>query len=394
MPQLKLSLRLRELKAVFLLLLGWLIAKSTRKEKDLWLFSERGTDARDNGYWMFRYVKENHPEINAKYIISKDSPDRLRLKQWEKDLIDYESADHRRILWKANVLISTHKFGYCPNLFRLVPFLHRIFEILHKGNCVWLQHGVIIHDHPLSHKKHFNIDLFICGAYPEYNFIHNTFGHPAGVVKYTGLARFDQLHDIKINGNKILLMPTWRKWLQESEFSQTDFFKHFMQLLTNEKLHHIIAEKHLQLVFYPHHEIQPYISEFTKLDLPENIIIADKAHYDVQQLLKESALLITDYSSVFFDFAYMKKPILYFQFDEARFNKEHYAKGYYDYHNGLGEWTDNIEDLLDAIEKLAHKEFKMPENYLEKTNTFFPIHDTHNCERIFNAICQIQKSTP
>lgn len=391
MPQLKLKLRLQEAKALILLFCGWFLAKFSRKEKNLWLFSERGTDARDNGYWMFRYVKENHPKINAKYIISKDSPDRSRLEQWEDDLIEYESSEHRRILWQANVLISTHKFGYCPNLVRLVPFLHRFFEAFHKGYCVWLQHGVIIHDHPLSHKEHFNIDLFICGAYPEYNFIYNTFGHPEGVVKYTGLARFDKLHDIETKRNQILLMPTWRKWLQESVFSQTDYYKHFKQLLTNERLHHLLSKKDLRLVFYPHYEIQPYISEFTKLDLPENIIIADKAHYDVQQLLKESALLITDYSSVFFDFAYMKKPIIYFQFDEKRFRKDHYAEGYYDYHNGLGEWTDNIDDLLDTIEILAENNFRMPVRFLKKVREFFPLHDTKNRERIFDAINSLSK---
>ena len=39
----------------------------------------------------------------------------------------------------------------------------------------------------------------------------------------------------------------------------------------------------------------------------DNIILADWKNYDIQELLKESAFLITDYSSVFMDFAYMRK---------------------------------------------------------------------------------------
>jgi len=37
--------------------------KDKKKYKDAWLFCERGIDAKDNAYWMFKYVKENHPEI-------------------------------------------------------------------------------------------------------------------------------------------------------------------------------------------------------------------------------------------------------------------------------------------------------------------------------------------
>ena len=39
------------------------------KYRNLWLISERGNDAGDNGYWLYRYLKENHTEINCAYVI-------------------------------------------------------------------------------------------------------------------------------------------------------------------------------------------------------------------------------------------------------------------------------------------------------------------------------------
>lgn len=45
------------------------------RNKSIWLISERGTDARDNGYHFFRYLREKHPEIECYYVITKDSPD-------------------------------------------------------------------------------------------------------------------------------------------------------------------------------------------------------------------------------------------------------------------------------------------------------------------------------
>ena len=43
--------------------------------RDLWLIGERGNDARDNGYWFFRYLNETHPEINSCFVISPGSAD-------------------------------------------------------------------------------------------------------------------------------------------------------------------------------------------------------------------------------------------------------------------------------------------------------------------------------
>ena len=46
---------------------------------EVWLISERGDDARDNGYAFYEYMKKNHPEIAFKYIISKKSQDFNRI---------------------------------------------------------------------------------------------------------------------------------------------------------------------------------------------------------------------------------------------------------------------------------------------------------------------------
>ena len=50
--------------------------KDREKYKDAWLICERGTEARDNGYWMFKYIREKHPEQKIYYIIdSKNQMD-------------------------------------------------------------------------------------------------------------------------------------------------------------------------------------------------------------------------------------------------------------------------------------------------------------------------------
>ena len=46
-----------------------------------------------------------------------------------------------------------------------------------------------------------------------------------------------------------------------------------------------------------------------------------------RELFNTSALMITDYSSVFFDFVYQKKPCIFYQFDKKDFFEKHNNEG-------------------------------------------------------------------
>ena len=45
------------------------------KRPHLWLVCEYGKEARDNGFWFYKYVCENHPEQDVVYAIEKSSED-------------------------------------------------------------------------------------------------------------------------------------------------------------------------------------------------------------------------------------------------------------------------------------------------------------------------------
>ena len=63
----------------FFKLFGAVCRCCSAKYRELWLVCERGNDARDNGYWFYRYLKEEHPEINARYVIETESADRAKI---------------------------------------------------------------------------------------------------------------------------------------------------------------------------------------------------------------------------------------------------------------------------------------------------------------------------
>ena len=352
--------------------------------RDIYIVCERGTDARDNGYHMFKYMIEHHPQKNVYYIIDKKSVDYHKVAELGR-VIDYKSWKHVLYFIAARKKISSHYLGYAPG----VPYLFLKFQRYLKipGKHIFLQHGVIKDDLVGLHVDQAPMDLFVCGAKPEYEFVKNVFGHPEGVVCYTGLARYDNLHGYATTRD-ILVMPTWRMYLSDlsnEDFIRSDYYVHWNEVLKNSRLSAMLQKHNLRLVFYPHYEMQKFVDCF-KIE-NENIVIANFNDYDVQKLLMDSKLLITDYSSVFFDFAYMKKPCIYYQFDKNKFYSQHYKQGYFDYSkNGFGEVATDIEELLEALKKNLDLNFSLETNYLERIDHFFELHDTHNCERIFEAV--------
>lgn len=358
------------------------------KNDNVWLISERGDEARDNGYAFYKFLKEYHPEINVKFIISKNSQDRNRIKK--DDIVNYRGINHYIYYITSGYLISTHTQGTAPE-FHSFTKLDRKKMLCNSGKNIFLQHGITKDYIPIMNKENNpSINLFICGARDEYNFLKKVLGFNDNEIKYTGFARFDYL-----KGNvkrQILLMPTWRNYLynaNEKEFIKSEYFKKYYSLINNDELIEILEKNDIELIFYPHYEVQKFLSVFTTKT--DKIKIASISNYDVQKLLIESSILITDYSSVFFDFAYMKKPILYYQFDYLKYRKTQYSKGYFDYkENGFGPIFDDDKNLINEVKKIV-KETKVSERYLKRINSFFELNDANNSMRIFDEITKLKK---
>ena len=117
------------------------------------------------------------------------------------------------------------------------------------------------------------------------------------------------------------------------------------------------------------------------------ITIANDKEFDVQELLMVSKFLITDFSSVFFDFAYMDKPLVYYQFDKNHFRNNHFEEGYFSYENdGFGPCVENLQDLKSYIFTIGNNKWAQPSKYALRIKKFFPVRDMKNCERIYRAI--------
>ena len=103
--------------------------------------------------------------------------------------------------------------------------------------------------------------------------------------------------------------------------------------------------------------------------------------------IRQAGVLITDFSSIYMDFAYMKKPVLYYQFDTEQFRQGHLPLGYFDYErDGFGPICADEESLLAAVEDCFADGCRMAPLYEERVDRFYTIHDDKNCERTYRAI--------
>ncbi len=362
-----------------------------KKRPNLWLICEDRNEARDNGFWLYKHIRTNHPEQDCVYAINKESPDYQRVKNFG-EIIQFGSYRHWVYYLAAQKNISSQKDGK-PNA--AVCYVLEVSGLL-KNKRAFLQHGVIINDLPWLYYKATKMSLFVCGAKQEYEFIRDTFGYPQGSVQYLGLTRFDGLHDFTVNKKQILVMPTWREWIATptskskkldnmSAFTSTEYFQSWNALLNSEKIRELLEKYDMELLFYPHRNMQQYLGEFSTAS--DRITIADWKHYDVQELLKNSAFLITDYSSISMDFAYMRKPMLYYQFDEEKFRRGQYPEGYFSYKtDGFGPFCATLDDVCRNLEHFMANGLAGEPMYRQREEDFFPLYDTNNCERNYLAI--------
>ncbi len=391
-------LKNRKLK-VLLLRFMYLITKPFITKKDIWIISDRYEVAGDNGQVLFEYInKNNYKNIKSYFVISKNSKDKKYLNKIGK-VIYYKSLKYRLLFLNAKYIISSHCEKYTINI---VGNNIAYFSDIQKFKFIFLQHGIIMND--LSswlNKYNKNINLFITSVQSEYNSIlKENYYYDESVVKLTGLPRFDKLISNNKLKNKILILPTWRSYLSgdiikgtqirnyNSNFKESDYFKFYNNLINDKELIKVLKRYNYKIKFaiHPSHALQIIdFKENSRVKISNNIIYSEE--------FKSSKLLITDYSSVMFDFAYLKRPILYSQFDKEEFFERHFLnEGYYDYKkDGFGEVIYDYKRLISRIIHYIENDCKIEKKYLKKINKFYKYYDQNNCKRVFKEINNLSK---
>lgn len=344
-------------------------------KKHMWLICEREDMARDNGLAFFEYMQKEHPELKTYYAIDKKNPDYKYVKKFEPDIVKWASLKHYFLYMSATRNISSHKEGN-PNQ-TLFTILHLYLNLY--NNRVFLQHGILKDDAPMFYYKNTKFKLFICGAKPEYDYISKRYGYPEGRVVYTGLARYDKLSNDKTDKSIIAFIPTWRRWLNDSNIEQSEYKKNILSLLNDLGLEKKLKKNKQIVYFYPHSHAQRYFK--TKEIKNSHVKLCKQKDISLNELIRKAGMLITDYSSLFFDFAYLRKPIIYYWFDSVS-TAEGFKKGYFSYEkDGFGPVIKEESELINLL--ASRNSINIDK---KRYSRFFTYSDGNNCNRIYEEI--------
>ncbi|MEX6216477.1 CDP-glycerol glycerophosphotransferase family protein [Mammaliicoccus sciuri] len=271
-------------------------------------------------------MKNYSKKYNVYYIVNENSTDLRNLENYKENVVFYKSPENLKVLYEADIICHTHTSYYT------LPFrANELERELGTKKRVFLQHGIIGVRNlrgMYARKPHERFtDLFVVSSEREKNIIVNGYGFSEDEAILTGLPRFDLLIKEKRNiikklkkKKKILLMPTWRPGqdvLSDEEFMKTDFYKTFMNLINSEKFKELIATNKYSVDLFLHRNFQKYNHLF-KSDVVNTL---SNQQHDIKNLLYESNVMITDYSSVGLDFAIMGKKVLYYQPDQIMENQ-------------------------------------------------------------------------
>lgn len=362
--------------------------------KNIWLFEDKLYKGGDNGEYLYTYAQKQKDKIKKYYILNKDSIDSNRFKAEHKKSIKYGSLRHKLLFLNSNIVFETHN-----NVTKQHSFDERIeecFRNLFKSTNVCIQHGLTVQYIPhLTNRINDNLkQFFVASPIEEKNLSNKEYAYNGyeNTIKITGSPRYDGLHN---NDKKqILITPTWRSYLalpstkygtsrrHNDNFKNSDYFIIYNNLINNKNLIQKAKKCGYKIIYLLHPCTSSQINDYDKNDYVELIAATDNLNYE--KILTESSLMVTDYSGVQFDFAYMYKPIIYFHPKEL---PPSYEEGEYKYETmALGEIVNNSEQLVDLICEYMDNECKIKNEYKNRIDKFFKYHDYNNCERVYNEI--------
>lgn len=379
----------RNLALIYYLLLQpyFYITGKKKINHNIWLLDERlSTSAEDNSYVFFQYLKAKHPDILAYYIIDKNSPDMARLSSSSSSVVFQYSFKHAFLLGTASVLLSTDRFTSLA-----FPFI-RFPRLLQNTHNVFLQHGVAGNKTITYTKK--NDPYFsqvIVSNDIERLFFTKEYGFSENEVTVTGIARFDNLapHPNQYKHKTILIAPTWRHWLRTSQRIAASKYLYFWnQLMTSPDLDAILIKNNVKLFFRPHFNMLPFINDFQTNS--NSIRILTKKKLFLQDYIKECDLLITDYSSVMYDFFFQQKPAICYMFDRKQWESQPPGPPHISYEQDLPvDIATTPEGVLNHLSWYLKNDCEMTEENQRKSIQFFSYRDNNNCERIYRSIVDL-----
>lgn len=368
-----------------------------QKRKPVWLIMDRSKRADDNGEVFFKYMQQ-HSEVDTYFVLDEQSKDYKRVQTIGK-VIPLYSKVHYLLALLADCIISSQCNGYVENPFWENAEYFR--DIYHRPKLIFLQHGVIKDDMSQTLNRFYtNLSGFVTSTKAEYqSLLEYPYYFDKESIWLTGLPVLDEL---KNNEQRyIVIAPTWRKdlmyqqwdeerhemvWVPNGDIKVSAYYRKYRELINDPILKKYCQKYAYKLAFKPHPLMEQYIIDIVE-GTDVQLMGEDTSYRD---MLGMGSLMVTDYSSIAFEFAYLGKSVLYYQFDRKSFFASHtYRRGYFDYvRDGFGEVCSRKRELVHHLISYMENECMVKDKYKRRIKLLYPFYGGA-CERVYEHIRKI-----
>lgn len=378
---------------------AYFVLKPFLKRRPIWMFLDKIYKAGDSSEYLYRYACAQDDGIDKYYLVDKNSPDCARLKADGFKPLIRGSWKHRLIFLYADMMVISNSTVFAFNDYRLAnsAYMRDLFQF----HVVCVQHGMSVQKIAVAQNRlRDNIRLYFCASkYEIENLsrpIYDYVGHDA--LKLTGVPRYDGL--ISKDKRQILIAPTWRMQaavpVTKNEgvqrgynplFRESSYFKVYNSLINDERLIAAAKKYKYRVLYVLHPIVSAQAEDFDKNDYVD--VIPSVGDFSYEKAFCESSLMVSDYSGVQFDFAYMRKPVVYLHHNAI---PQHYEEGTFHYDTmAFGEICHNNDELIDVLIEYMKNDCKMKEEYRKRADDFFFYDDHNNCQRIYDVMLEYQR---
>jgi len=384
----------------------YLFSKLIPKSNNIWIFGAWfGEKYTDNPSYLYEYVNNKYPDIKSVWL----SNNKNEIYKLRKNGI---CVNHKYSLlgfWygsRASVSFINCGFEdvnkYCINNSLIVQFWHgvplkkikyddMINENIQRHPFINIVRNVLLILFPFLNEK---FNLIISSGYKTSVRFESAFRIDRSKIIETGYPRMDILLSEKSAYNKTKLLGNYDKSIEKIIlYSPThrEEGKGNSNLLYNSDLDKInkFLQEHNSIML-----IKMHYYDLTKKSLDYGLefsniqFINDSDFNDINRILRHIDILITDYSSVFYDYLVLDRPIIFAPFDLDKYQQID-REFYEDYNSATpGPICKNWNEIQVQLENYISNIDLYKKERNEIFNRFFKYSDTDNCKRIINTVTQ------
>lgn len=346
-------------RAIFLRIpisaLNYLAEILTPKQPRRWVFLTQNSEFTGNSYYLFEHLQNTPNNIDARLIIYDRSLATKLTSQYGEAIVSYAwSWRAVKFFFTANVAIIS--YGMVVNAFFPFVLLRRCKAVVNLWHGVPLKRLGDQARHSFERQRRAERQRYskmIASSKFEQLAYACCFNMSIDDIWITGVPRNDILcresapNDQAWPGGStakyILYAPTWRDNASDAQifpFSDVELVQ--LNTLLEELDAYIIVRFH-------------YIERGTYMATSPRILLDDgSALGEVQTILWRVDALITDYSSIYFDYLLRDRPIIFIPYDVEKYvhqrgfmlDYEHFTPG-----PKVKDWSDFLAEVRRAIEE-------------------------------------------